>query len=102
MMSISPISSFFSRISFWLAVTFREREPMLIPVFLNLSSKLDKCCEVNRVVGTRIQVCLLLRAEIKAALMATSVFPKPTSPHINLSIGLGDCISCKTSFIVLS
>ena len=34
--------------------------------------------------------------EMNDALRATSVFPKPTSPHINLSIGLKDSISLIT------
>ena len=38
-------------------------------------------------------------AALNAALIATSVFPKPTSPHISLSIGTGDSISCFTSLV---
>ena len=33
-------------------------------------------------------VCLFDKDEIKAALIAISVLPKPTSPHNNLFIGL--------------
>jgi len=33
------------------------------------------------VVGTRIATCLPLSTALKAALIAISVFPKPTSPQ---------------------
>ena len=39
------------------------------------------------VVGTSIAVCLLSAADLKAALTATSVLPKPTSPQTSRSIG---------------
>ena len=39
---------------------------------------------------------------LNEATKATSVLPKPTSPHNNLSIGYGICISSFISFIALS
>ena len=50
----------------------------------------------NLTVGTKITTCLLFIAATKVALNATSVLPKPTSPHINLSIGRMDSISFMT------
>ena len=45
-----------------------------------------------------IKTLKLFKELIKEALSAISVLPKPTSPHINLSIGLADDKSLKTSF----
>ena len=41
-------------------------------------------------VGTSTATCLPLDAATNAARNATSVLPKPTSPHTNLSIGRGE------------
>ena len=46
-----------------------------------------KCWKASTVVGTKTATCLLLSIALKAALIAISVLPNPTSPHINLSIG---------------
>ena len=87
-MSISPASSPFSILFLSLVITFLERTAILTPVSLNLFLKLSKCWELSNVVGTNIQVCLSFKAAIREARIATSVFPKPTSPQINLSMGL--------------
>ena len=52
--------------------------------------------------GQRIATCLPERMALNAALKATSVLPKPTSPHNNRSIGRGDSISCLISCHALS
>ena len=44
-------------------------------------------------VGTKKATCFPSITALKAALMATSVLPYPTSPQSNLSIGLSDSIS---------
>ena len=46
-----------------------------------------KCWNDKIVVGTNTATCLLLSTALKAALIAISVLPKPTSPQISLSIG---------------
>ena len=51
------------------------------------SRKFSKCCCASSVVGTKIATCLPLLTAVKAARIATSVLPKPTSPQTNLSIG---------------
>ena len=45
------------------------------------------------VVGTKIATCFPLSTALKAALTATSVFPKPTSPQTKRSIGRSFSIS---------
>ena len=52
-----------------------------------------KCCIARTVVGTRIAHCFPSPMHLNAALSATSVLPKPTSPHSSLSIGALLCIS---------
>ena len=61
------------------------------------SLKVWKCCSANKVVGARIATCRESDTAIKAARKATSVFPKPTSPHTSLSIGFWAIMSCTTA-----
>ncbi|MNR54623.1 hypothetical protein D3C85_1748450 [compost metagenome] len=51
------------------------------------SEKFWKCCSASRVVGTSTATCLPPITATKAARSATSVLPKPTSPHTSRSIG---------------
>ena len=60
------------------------------------------CCIAKIVVGTNMATCLLSATALKAALIAISVFPKPTSPHTNLSIGIVFSISCLTAIVVFN
>ena len=53
------------------------------------------------VVGTKIATCLLSHTALNAALTATSVLPKPTSPQINRSMGVLDSMSLITSRLAL-
>ena len=69
----------------------------LIGQFKKRSLKVSKCCRARRVVGTRIATWKPLIEAVKAALSATSVLPKPTSPQTNLSIDLLEAISLRTS-----
>ena len=52
--------------------------------------------------GTNTATCLLSHAALNAARMATSVFPKPTSPQTSRSIGRSRSISAFTSCVAFS
>ena len=67
-----------------------------------LSLNSSYCCCANTVVGTKYATCLWSITALKAALIATSVFPYPTSPQSNLSIGLWFSMSFFTSSIHLN
>ena len=51
------------------------------------------------VVGTKTATCRPLSTALKAALMATSVFPKPTSPQTSRSMGRSLSISSLTAAV---
>ena len=53
-------------------------------------------------VGTNTATCLLSTAALKAARIATSVLPKPTSPQTSRSIGRALSISCFSSCVAFS
>ena len=53
----------------------------------NRSVNVLACWRANNVVGTTTATCLPSSATAKAARNATSVLPKPTSPHTSRSIG---------------
>ena len=61
------------------------------------SRKVLKCCCASTVVGTSTATCLPSITALNAARMATSVLPKPTSPQISRSIGLGRSMSALVS-----
>ncbi len=63
------------------------------------SLKLPKCCSASSVVGTRIATCLPAATAMKAARIATSVLPKPTSPQTRRSIGRPSVMSTITDWI---
>ena len=52
-----------------------------------------KCCIASTVVGTSSAHCLPSVMHLNAARSATSVFPKPTSPHKRRSMGTERSIS---------
>ena len=54
------------------------------------------------VVGTKIAACLPSQQDLNAALMATSVFPNPTSPQTNRSIGASFSMSRFTSSVAFA
>ena len=58
-----------------------------------------KCWKASTVVGTSTATCFESLAALKAALTATSVFPKPTSPHTRRSIGRWLSMSAFTSAV---
>ena len=66
----------------------RESPRMVNGYSANLSVKVRRCCSANIVVGTKTATWLPDSATLNAARMASSVFPKPTSPQRSRSIGL--------------
>lgn len=54
----------------------------------NLCVITSKCCLARTIVGARTIACFPAETTQKIARSATSVLPKPTSPQINLSIGV--------------
>ena len=58
-----------------------------------------KCWSASTVVGASTAHCLRPTAHLKAARIATSVLPKPTSPTTRRSMGLGVCMSSSVSAI---
>ena len=99
-MSISPLASFFDA-SPWLPCAIRKRDSSAI--FTGQSAKRSvkvwKCCSASSVVGQRTTTCLLSATATNAARSATSVLPKPTSPHTRRSIGLPAAMSVTTASI---
>ena len=63
------------------------------------SRKVLRCCTARTVVGTRIAACFPSMTDLKAARIATSVFPKPTSPQTRRSMGREVSMSDFTSWI---
>ena len=63
---------------------------------LKRSVKVAKCWRASSVVGTTTATWKPASAATKAARSATSVLPKPTSPHTSRSIGLPEARSSST------
>ncbi len=101
-MSISPQAS--RPITSFCSLRERKREirATVTGKPVNLAVKVIWCCCARIVVGTRKAVCLPPCAARKAARRATSVFPYPTSPTSNLSIGKGRSMSSSISEIAVS
>ncbi len=68
-----------------------------IPSRANLFLKVSECWSASTVVGERITTCFPFNTARRAARSAISVFPNPTSPTTNLSIGSALAISRKIS-----
>ena len=71
-----------------LLVLKRDKDAIFTAKSANLALKTCVCCSTNSVVGAKTATCLPPETATNAARNATSVLPKPTSPQINLSIGL--------------
>ena len=84
------------------ALLKRERPTTLMGNPAYRSAKVFVCCWTRSVVGTRTATCFPSCTALKAARIAISVFPYPTSPQIMRSIGYGRSISCFTSSMVES
>ncbi|OGS36135.1 MAG: hypothetical protein A2506_05365 [Elusimicrobia bacterium RIFOXYD12_FULL_66_9] len=61
--------------------------------------KVRKCWSASTVVGASTAHCLTPITHLKAARMATSVLPKPTSPTTRRSMGRGDIMSSRVSAV---
>ena len=73
--------------------------PTLISGYTEKRSEItSKCCFARTIVGARTIACFLAETTQKIARIATSVLPKPTSPQINLSIG----VSCSVKSLSTS
>ena len=86
-MSMLPEASASRALLVSLPVLKRDSDSILNGQSAKRSRKLFKCCCTNSVVGAIIATCLPAFAATNAARMATSVLPKPTSPHTTRSIG---------------
>jgi transcription-repair coupling factor (superfamily II helicase) len=80
-----------------LALRKRDRDSIRKGQSAKRSLKFWECCWASRVVGTSTATCCPLLAATKAARMATSVLPKPTSPHTTRSMGRGEAMSSSTA-----
>ena len=60
------------------------------PVAAKRSANFARCCATSSVVGTSTATWRPPEAATKAARIASSVLPKPTSPHTTRSIGVGE------------
>ena len=89
------ISSTIARVS--LALWKRDSTLILMGNPEKRSVKVSKCCCASKVVGTSTATCLPSCTALKAARIATSVLPKPTSPEIRRSMGISFSISALTS-----
>ena len=94
-----PSLTSFSTCLIWVVVRARLIYSIRQGKSLSLSLNVWKCWKASTVVGTSTATCLLSDTALKAARMATSVFPKPTSPQIRRSIGRWLSISAFTSAV---
>ena len=94
--SILPLARAAKALLVSLPVLKRDKDSILKGQSAKRSRKLFKCCWTNKVVGAIIATCLPAFAATNAARIATSVLPKPTSPHTTRSIGWGERISLIT------
>ena len=79
----------------------RESTSTRIGKLAKRSLKFSKCCCASRVVGTSTATCFSLSVQTNAARIATSVLPKPTSPHTSLSIAFGWHMSDITALMAI-
>ena len=101
-MSTSPFPNFWS-VSFCSeGLRKRESEPTTTGNCFNRSWNTLVCWSTKSVVGASTATCFLSMTALKAARMATSVFPYPTSPHTIRSMGFEEHISERISSMVLS
>ena len=84
------------------AVVKRESSRTVTPKPSIRWLKVVKCCWAKSVVGTSTATCLPSWTALNAARTATSVLPKPTSPTITRSIGVGFSMSAFTASIAVS
>jgi hypothetical protein len=80
----------------------RESSAILTGQSAKRSLKVWKCCSQSSVVGHRTATCRPPATAQKAARKATSVLPKPTSPHTRRSIGRPDFMSSITAAMAVA
>jgi hypothetical protein len=68
----------------------------------NRAVKLRRCCSASTVVGTSTATWKPASTALKAARIAISVLPKPTSPQSSRSIGLAACMSALIASLAVS
>ncbi len=100
-MSALPLSRFLMDCVLALPVLKRDKLSICMGQSAKRSRKVSKCCWANNVVGTNTATCLPFCTAMNAALNATSVLPKPTSPQTNLSMGRALIMSLTTALIVV-
>ena len=88
-MRISTFPSSTAATTFFCSAALRKR--LIISIFTGKAAmrrrNVSKCWKTKIVVGARTATCLESHTALKAARMATSVLPYPTSPHSRRSIG---------------
>ena len=97
--SILPSATEESISFFCFAVLKRFKKSTVTLNSLRRSRNVFACCTAKIARGTSIATCLPSAIALNAARTATSVLPKPTSPHTSLSIGIGFSISAFTSCV---
>ncbi|MDT4872316.1 hypothetical protein FQZ97_1074930 [compost metagenome] len=84
-------------------ISFAERKRLISAIFTGHLAKRSTsvwwCCSASRVVGASRATWRPPVTATKAARSATSVLPKPTSPHTSRSIGRGLIMSWITAWI---
>ena len=84
-------------------ISLAERKRLISAILmghlLKRSVSVWKCCSASKVVGAKNATCLPPVTATNAARRATSVLPKPTSPHTNLSMGRGLIMSWITAWM---
>ena len=100
--SASPLSICAKASLFCFAVIPPTRPTHFIPNCPKIFSKFIKCWLANIIVGAKIAAWYPLFTALYAEIIATMVFPDPTSPCNNLFIGLSFSISLFISSSTLS
>ena len=93
----TPSMTFFA----WAVVRKRDSTSTRIGKPENRSANVLPCCVASSVVGASTATCLPSWIALNAARMATSVLPKPTSPHTRRSIGCASSMSRLMSSIAV-
>ena len=101
-MSASPEAMEASAVLISLVVLKRESSTIRTGQAAKRSFQVAACCSASNVVGAKIATCLPPITATKLARRATSVFPKPTSPQTNRSMGLPLVISPITAAMALA
>ena len=96
-MSASPLAMASRAALISLAVLKRDSSTIFTGQSAKRSFQVCACCSAKRVVGAMMATCLPPITAKKLARSATSVLPKPTSPHTKRSIGLPLVISWITA-----